>query len=129
MSEPALNRLGEFKKTLSFYWRIVGRSHWKSAAVLLAMMVGSALMEMATVGLTVPLLDLLSDRGWVSKSPILVWVTGALHRAGFPSTVEVVMFVVLGMACGLFFLRGALMLSHQCATAVIGQKMRRDMKL
>ena len=111
-----------------FYWRITIQPHWRMALVILLLMLGSALLETMTVGLTVPLLDVLTDPTRAQQNTIVIIVSKLLARLGVLATSNVVTFALLVLASGLFITRSGLFLLYQCSTAAIANWLRRDMK-
>lgn len=111
------------------YWRVVVRPYPKQAVTILVLTLGGAVLDMATVSLTVPLMDALTDPARVTQSRILILLGNLLQGMGLPVGARAVIFALMGIACGLFILRSGLLLLQQYSTAVIAQRLRRDVKL
>ena len=127
--EPALPPpLKERFSTLAFYWRNVIRPQPLASGTIFCLMVASSFLEMATVGLAVPILDALTDPSRIGQRRSLVLLTNLLARAGVPTGSSVVIFALLLLACTLFIMHGGLLLLHQYATASIAVKYRRQTK-
>ena len=84
--------------TLAFSWRVAVKPYPRAAATLMGLIVGGALFDAATVGLTVPLLDVLTAPERGAASPIVAAVTGVLQGFGISATMGAVMFTLLGAA-------------------------------
>lgn len=123
--DAKLNPLG----TLALAWRVAVKPYPRQATALVGLILGAALLDAATVGLTIPLLDALTapERGW--SSPVVAAVAGMLERLGLSPTLNVVVFTLLAIASVLFALRGVFLLWNQYATAAIAVRLRRTLKV
>ncbi len=115
--------------TLAFSWRVAVKPYPREAAALLGLIVGGALLDVATVGLTVPLLDLLTfpERG--QASPIVSALTRTLQGLGISVSMSAVLFTLLALASLFFVIRGACFLLTLYCTAAIAVKLRRTVKV
>ena len=113
---------------LSFYWRIAVKRNPRESFILLLLMLGSAVMDMVTVGLTVPLLDIVTNQQKAAQSHLAAMVTSAVQAVGIPPTTDVVVFALLIIASAVFVARGAFFFLNQYCTTGIAAKLRRSMK-
>ncbi len=113
---------------LEFYWRIAVRPHLKQASIISALMLACALLEMATVALAVPILDVLTRSERAGESRIVATIQATLMRFNVSLEPNVIIFALLALVCTIFIVRGGLSLLHLYATAAIALKVRRRMK-
>jgi len=114
--------------TMAFYWRTAIRSYPRQAIALLLLMVGGAVLEAATVGLTVPLLDVLTAPERIPQSRAVAIVAAAVQRAGIMLSPPTIVFTLLVVASVAFIVRSVFGLLAQYATAAIAVKLRRSAK-
>ena len=113
---------------LRFYWRVIVRPHlWQAIAIGFLMLFSSGL-EMVTIGLSIPLLEAVSQMGEVSGSWVLVGVASGLEFLGFETNGSLVVLALLSIAVLLFVLSGGVSLLRQFFTAAIGYRLRREMR-
>jgi len=129
MSRPVIVAGSKPLGTLAFSWRVAVKPYPREAATLLGLIVGSALLDAATVGLTVPLLDVLTAPERGQTSPIVAAVAAMLRTLGMAATGNVVVFTLLMIASLLFAIRGVFFLLNQYSTAAIAVKLRRTVKV
>ncbi|MBI4354252.1 MAG: ATP-binding cassette domain-containing protein [Candidatus Omnitrophica bacterium] len=115
--------------TLAFSWRIAVKPYPRESATLLVLILGAALLDVATVGLTVPLLDVLTAPERGQASPVVSAVTAMLHALGMPTTMSVVVFTLLAVASLFFVIRGLCFLLSWYWTSAIAVKLRRRVKV
>lgn len=113
---------------LRFYWRLAIKPHRWQALVVSLLMLASAAFETMTIALAIPLLDVVSSPERAVQGRVVGLVTGGLGRAGFSTTLNMVIFALLLLASSLFVIRAAVILLHQYAVAGIGHKIRREMR-
>jgi ABC-type multidrug transport system fused ATPase/permease subunit len=127
-----VSRLTENKQPLSeagiilFYWRVIVRPHLWQAVAIGTLMLCSSGLEMVTIGLSIPLIEAVSQMGEVSGSWVLVTASTGLEFLGLPTDGNLVVLALLSVAVLLFVLSGAMSLLHQFLTAAIGYRLRRD---
>lgn len=114
--------------TVRFYWRTAVKPYPRQAATILLLMLGSAVLDALTVGLTVPLLDVLTAADHGQGSAVVGVATSALGWFGMTPTMNVVMLFLMGVASLLFLARGICWLLSQYVTAAVAVEMRRTMK-
>ena len=133
MTERASHDTSAFKDLsdkdgfLPFYWRTVIRPNAKSAFLLAVLMLGSALLQMGTIGLAVPLLEISSGRG--SRSWVVNFFRATLSRIGATPDEPSLIFGVLLFAGMLFVGYSGLMFLHQYVANTVGEKLRRRTKV
>ncbi len=115
--------------TLAFSWRVAVKPYPREAATLLALIVGGALLDVATVGLTVQLLDVLTAPERGLSDPVVLIVGGLLRRLGLSTSTAALSFTLLALASGFFLIRGACSLLTLYRTAAIAVKLRRTVKV
>lgn len=121
--------LPNFRESISFYWRVAIRPYRGAALVIVLFMVLTACLDTVTIGLAVPLMDVLIGSGRAAQqSGFLQIVSRWLIQWGLPATEQVLTFTVLAIACSLFLIRSACHILYRCATAAVGAKLRRTVK-
>lgn len=115
-------------ETAKFYWRTVITHNRKATAIIMLLMVASATLSMITVGLTVPLLDALTDPARAQANPVVRIVEQTLMAVGLTAVTSQVIFALLVVVCTLFILQGGLMLLQMVATASVALSLRRKIK-
>lgn len=90
-------------------------------------MVGSAFLEMASIGTADPLLDSILNPN--SQSRVVVAAKDVLIHLGLPSQSNFVSLSFLVLASLLYLAHGGLLLAQQYVTAGMGQRLRRETKL
>lgn len=113
----------------SFYWRIVVKPHRTQTATILLLMLMGAVLDTATIGLTVPLLDVLTHQGESARGAVVTVLVAALQFLGIASSENIVIFALLLVVSTFFIIRSALLLLSQCCTAAIAVKLRRTVKV
>lgn len=116
-----------FGATVALYWRLVGRPHFGASLVLGAVMFAGALLEGATIGLAVPLIDALSEQRPPAGGAGRI-IESVLGATGLPRQGTAFVFVLLLTAIVLFVMSRSLAVIQGYATASIGQRLRREMK-
>ena len=114
---------------LRFYWRVVLRPHRAWATVIFALMVGGSLFEMVTVGLAMPLLDVLMNPAHAQGNQAVKFLIEGLKPFGISVDSSALVFVLLVVACGLFFLHSVLNFLQACVTSGLAIKLREKVKL
>lgn len=112
----------------AFYWRMAVRPYLREVASIVALMLAGAALEAIGVGLTVPLLDVLTDQTRAQQSRAVSLMTSAVTSWGFTPSPPVVIFALLVVVSLFFVVRSALLLWSQYETAAIAIKLRRRMK-
>jgi len=113
---------------IAFYWRTVVKAYPRAVVTMLALMLGSSLLEAVTVWLTVPLLDVLTAPERMQQNPVVALATSALRLLGLPATLNTVMLTLIVIASGLFLIRGVCFLLTQHYTAATAVRLRRRAK-
>jgi len=113
--------------TTAFYWRLLVRPYGGHVLVILLLMLAGAVLDMAAVGLTVPLVDTLlrpdAPRGMVARN-----IAGVLEGFGMPASSMGVIFALLVIVSVLFVVQSAFTFLNQFATNVIAVRLRRQLK-
>ncbi|MBI2885463.1 MAG: ABC transporter ATP-binding protein [Candidatus Omnitrophica bacterium] len=125
MESAALERPAN---TWDFYWRVAVRPYPKPTLAILLLMAGGALLETLTIGLTVPLLDLLTLPDRAMGNGVVRAMAGVVQAAGWPATLPALIFSVLAVSSVLFVAHGVSVLLGQYYTAAIAVKLRRSVK-
>lgn len=127
MPQTATRRLKGFD-TLSFYWRVVVQPYPRAAAALLVLIVCSAIVDMLSVGLTVPLLDVLTGQARAEHGRLVGAIQQGLMSLGMPTGMPAVSFVLVGLVSVFAIARSALALWNQHQVASIAIQLRRKTK-
>src|SRR3990167_8264521 len=114
---------------LPFYWRGTLRPYWGQAVWVFVFTLGSAALDTTTVGLAVPLLDALTAPQAAAHNAVVTGLSKMLAIIGFSTTSNVIVLVLLGVACVLFVVRSGLAVLAQYVTVGIAMKLRRSVKL
>ncbi len=114
--------------TLAFYWRTAITPYPRQVLTILFYVLGGAVIEMATVAMTVPLLDVLTAPAQSTQSQTVAIATRALKMLGVAPSVNVVIFFLVVVVSLLFVLRSALLLLMKYATANVAVRLRRSTK-
>ena len=115
-------------RLIPFYWRVALRPYWGQAVWITVLTLGSAALDTMTVGLAVPLLDALTAPEAATHNTVVTWVASVLAASGLSTTSNVIVLVLLGVACVLFVVRSGLSVLAQYATVAIAMKLRRSVK-
>lgn len=115
--------------TLPLCWRVVIKPFRWQALVIFLVMISSAVLEMVTVGLSVPLFDAVTNPNQLSQNRISAMLTQLLRSFGVSPSPNWVLFALLAMVCSLFIGRATLSLFQQYYTAAVAHLMRRKMKI
>lgn len=126
----AVGRSFQFKPVgaLAFYWRTVVMAYPRAVVTMLALMLGSSLLEAVTVWLTVPLLDVLTVGERIPQSSVVAFATSALQLLGLPATLNTVTFTLMVIVSVFFLIRGGCFLLTQHYTAATAVRLRRQAK-
>lgn len=116
------------RKTLSLYWRVVIRPHLGAVVLLCGLMLIGACLEALSIGLTVPLMDVLTDPSRTQQNRSAQMIAGVLRRFGFSSTGNVLVFALLVLVCALFVVRSAFFVLHGQAATAIAVRLRCDVR-
>ena len=114
--------------TASIYWRVAIRPHLTQAVSIMLLMVLSAILDVITVGMTVPLFDLLTHSDKVAQGGLLARFAETLRYFGFPSGFNAIIFSLLVFVSVLFIVHSVFSLIQQYWTALIAHHLRREMK-
>jgi ABC-type multidrug transport system fused ATPase/permease subunit len=117
------------KPLLPFYWRIVVRPNIREAFLLCLLMLSNAVLGVVGVGLTMPLLDAMTKSGSTSPRSSLSLTKVALKWLGLPDSTHMVLLALLIGVGVVFLMQSALALCCQYFTAVIGNKLFRQVRL
>ncbi len=113
---------------LRFYWRVIIRPHFWLASILVGLMLFSSGLEMVSIGLAVPLLEVITDADQSYGSRFQAMAIQALEFVGMPNLPNVVIMALLTTAVTLFVISGGVALLHQYLTAKIAHKLQREMR-
>ena len=113
---------------LRFYWRIIVRPHFWLASMLTGLMLFSSFLEMTSIGLAVPLLEVITDADQSYGSRFQAMAVQVLEFLGLPTLPNVVVMVLLTTAVTLFVISSGVALLHQYLTAKIAHKLQREMR-
>lgn len=113
---------------VAFYWRTAVKPFPKEAGITVLLMFASAFMEMASIGMAIPVLDVLTALGRAQQGPTFAIATTVLRAMGIAPTSETVVFTLMVLAGILFMARSLFSLWNQCYTATIALRLRRMMK-
>ncbi|MBI3616040.1 MAG: ABC transporter ATP-binding protein [Candidatus Omnitrophica bacterium] len=113
---------------LAFCWRTVIRPYPGQTMLIVFLMLASSGMDMAVVGLSVPLMDALTVPEHAVSNPLLSFLGRFLNSMGVPAEPRLIIFTLLILACGLFVLRAAFSFLYLLATSKIGWHLRRQTK-
>ena len=117
-------RLDDDLEAFAFYWRVAIRPHSREAWALLLLMVSGAALDAASVGLTVPLLDVLTDPSRAGRSRVVAVVHHAVQSLGIPPSTNMVIFTLMIVVSVCFVVRSLLLLLNQYWTAAVAVKLR-----
>lgn len=115
--------------TFAFYWRVAIRPYPREATALLLLIVTSAVVDMVSVGLSIPLLDLLTGQAGTARSRVVTGVQAGLQSVGLAPSTSVVTFTFLGLVSLFFMIRSGLVIWNQHQVAAIAVKLRRKTKV
>lgn len=112
------------RQTLAFYWRTVVTPYPKEVGAIMLLMFVGAVLDAATVGMTVPVLDVLTAAGRVPQGPAVTIAGDLLRLMGIAPTIEAVAFALIVIASALFLLRSVFFVVDQQYTAKIAVTLR-----
>lgn len=115
--------------TLRLYWRVAVRPYRPQALSILVLMLVGAAMDVAVVGLTVPLLDALTDQGRAARNHVVMAAATVLRGAGIDPSMGHVVFTLLVVASLLFVTRSVVSLWSHYRTVAIAVNLRRTIKV
>jgi subfamily B ATP-binding cassette protein MsbA len=107
-----------------FYWRNVIRPNGRTSFLLAAIMLLGSCFQMATIGLTVPLLEAVKEEQTPSR--VLDLFRTALTSIGLQPTAPVVVFSVLAFASFLFLGYSGLTFVQQYFAARVAERLKRE---
>ncbi|MDO8526985.1 MAG: ABC transporter ATP-binding protein [Deltaproteobacteria bacterium] len=110
------------------YWRTIIRPHKGMCLAVVSLMLAGSVLEMATVGLGIPLLEMASDASAAQNSRVVVMVMKMLHTFGFGTSTSAVLFFLLFLVSFVSILNSGFVLLQQCGTAAMAQILRREVK-
>ncbi len=128
MNGPDLFSISTGISLLPFYWRTVVKPYIWQALILCSLMLLGAMLDMATVGLSVPLFNAVTNATGFQDNKVIVSITGMMKFIGVPLSTNTVIVVLLVIGSALFVVRSALSLFQQYCTARIAHKLRRKTK-
>jgi len=114
--------------TLSFYWQSIIRWHLRAALWISFLMLASAVFEMATIAMAVPLLEAITQHADASASSQLRLIGELLTYLGFAQDTNALVFSLLVIANLLFLIHSGFMILSQYALAKTGFNLRRTTK-
>lgn len=126
-----LNRLKQFLKEstgLSFYWRLVLRPYMGSVIALFSLMMGVALLDTATLGLGVPLLETATNAEQALQNSVVVGIQHWFYSLGWTLSGNHLLFALLFVVSVMMAIRGALALIQQYWTALIAKTLYGEVK-
>ncbi len=113
---------------LPLYWQVVVRPHRRKFIFISALMLFGAFLEMATVGIAVPLLDAVMSPERAASGAAVQFVRDTLPYLRIPVRTNTVALAILVSACALFLMRSGFSVMHQYMTAATAQRLRRQVK-
>ncbi|MCG3204422.1 MAG: Vitamin B12 import ATP-binding protein BtuD [Elusimicrobia bacterium] len=121
-------KLADQIERASLYWRVVISPYrWKMMAMLAITLVG-ALFDILTVGVMVPLADVVSNPSGSSSNLLSQWVMLAMSNLGLGVNSGRVIFLLLLLACFLFFMRSGILMLQQYFLGRMGHGLYRITK-
>ena len=111
---------------LRFYWRIIVRPHLGLASILMGLSMLSSGLEMISIALAVPLLEVVTDADSSHGSRFQAVAVQALEFVGLSALPNVVIMALLTTAVTLFVVSGGVTLLHQYLTAKIAHRLERE---
>lgn len=111
-----------------FYWRLVLKPNLRHALVILSLIILASVLQMVTIGLAVPLLNVVTDPEKAGTSMTVGAIVQFLWAVGLRDTTPAIMFTLLVVAGVLFVLSSAITLLHTYATATIAHRLRLKLK-
>jgi len=115
--------------TVAFYWRVAIRPYPREATALLVLIVTSAVVDMVSVGLSIPLLDVLTGQAGAAQNRVVMGMQAVLQSVGVVPSTPVVTFALLGLVSLFFVARSGLVLWNQHQIAAIAVKLRRKTRV
>lgn len=115
--------------TFRFYWRIVVKPHLGQAITVVLLMLGGAALDVVSMWLMVPLLDIVTTQQQAGRNAVARTVTSALQSIGIDPSANAVVFALLLVVSACFMARGALSLLSQYWTAAMAVTLRRTTKV
>lgn len=113
---------------LTFYWRLVIKPRLGKCLILAALMIGSALLSMAVLGLGVPLLDTATNMDRISQNTIVQHIHAIYVRFNWPVTNEGLIFSLIGLVSLVYFIHGLFFLLDHSVMAAIAYGLKMDLK-
>ena len=124
---PSAQALSRSLDTARFYWRTCVRPQRRATAVILGLMLVSSALETMTIGLTVPLLEIITHPE-ASQGVVARTAAGAIRALGFVATANAIIFACLVFVSVCFLVRSIVLLLIQLVTASAAVRLRRSMK-
>lgn len=112
----------------AFYWRVAVRPYLRETVALGFIILGGAVFDMVSVGLTVPFMDVLTDPQRAGQNPIVVRLEATLQSLGIVPSTNVVIFALLLAVSVFFAMRSLFFALNQYYSGAIAIKLRRTMK-
>lgn len=113
---------------IGFYWRLVLKPNLRHALIILSLIIVASVLQMVTIGLAVPLLNVVTDPAKAATSMTVGAIVQFLRAVGLKDTTPAIMFTLLVVAAVLFVLGSAVTLLHTYATATVAHRLRLKMK-
>lgn len=116
---------------LALYWRLIVRPHLVYVAAIVGLIFLTGLLEMTTVGLGVPLIEVATSNAQpTSPSSTISIIKNLLSSVGYPLEDKgKLIFVLLVMVSVMAALKSGLFMGSKYVTTIIAQNLRRESKL
>ena len=111
------------RSLVDLYWKTIVRPNLAKVCVVLGLMIMTSVLEMASIGLSVPLLEDITNRGGPDGT-IVRLMASALAFVGIVDTGGIVQLALLTTAVVLFMTAAASQFLHQYLTAGIAYRIR-----
>lgn len=113
---------------LKTYWDVVVKPYRWHVLGISALMFLVAGLDVATVGMGVPLIEAATEKSGASTNPVVKFFETLLVSAGYGHDRGKLIFILLILVSVVAIARGALFLSYRYGTTIIGQRIRRETK-
>ena len=123
MTSTPTDRRGASRSLSALYWEMIVRPNLGKVCLILALMITTSVLEMASIGLSVPLLEDITNRGGPDGTFVAL-MARVLVSIGIADTGAIVQLALLATAVGLFMTAAVSQFIHQYLTARIGYRLR-----
>ncbi len=101
MTSTPTDRGGASRSFSALYWEMIVRPNLRTVCLILALMITTSVLEMASIGLSVPLPEDLTNRGG-PDGRFVALMARVLGSIGIADTGAIVQLALLATAVGLF---------------------------